>query len=256
MADLVEIGFKASTTGIDTANTKLDKLAKTGDKADDSLKDVAASANKADKAVDALASGTDKLNKELGETQKTSKKAKAGVAGMGRNAGMAGIQVQQFVGQIQGGQSAMLALSQQSADLGFVLGAPLLGAVAGITATVVGFIMAMGGSSIAIDNAASSIKGLISGFDKMSTVQKELAIGVVTAEIKVQSTEIKKLKDEQADYFTSLNLFTSNDEKAQKMRDYTASILENELALSNNKKALSIINQGLGLYMYLVIIIH
>lgn len=59
----------------------------------------------------------------------------------GRNAGQAGIQVQQFIGQIQGGQSAMLALSQQSADLGFVLGAPLLGAVVGISASLVGMLI-------------------------------------------------------------------------------------------------------------------
>ena len=45
------------------------------------------------------------------------------MAGMGRGAGQAGIQIQQFVGQVQGGQSAMLALSQQGADLGIVLGA-------------------------------------------------------------------------------------------------------------------------------------
>lgn len=54
---------------------------------------------------------------------------------MGRSAGQAGIQVQQLVGQIQGGTNPMLALSQQAADLGFVLGAPLLGAVAGLAAS-------------------------------------------------------------------------------------------------------------------------
>lgn len=78
------------------------------------------------------------------EALKQSKVA-AGVSGsmanMGRNAGMAGIQLQQFIGQIQGGQSAMLALSQQGADLGFVLGAPLLGAVVGIGASLAGMLL-------------------------------------------------------------------------------------------------------------------
>ena len=54
-------------------------------------------------------------------------------------AAQAGIQFQQFFGQIQGGQGFLLALSQQSADLGFVLGAPLAGAVAGLTASLAGF---------------------------------------------------------------------------------------------------------------------
>jgi hypothetical protein len=52
--------------------------------------------------------------------------------GVGRGAGQAGIQVQQFVGQIQGGVNPMVALSQQAADLGFALGVPLAGAIAGL----------------------------------------------------------------------------------------------------------------------------
>jgi hypothetical protein len=55
---------------------------------------------------------------------------------MGRGAGQAGIQVQQFVGQVQAGTNPMLALSQQAADLGIVLGVPLLGAVAGLAASL------------------------------------------------------------------------------------------------------------------------
>lgn len=54
------------------------------------------------------------------------------------NLGQAGIQVQQFVGQLQGGQSAMVALAQQSADLGIVLGAPLIGVVVSLAAVLAG----------------------------------------------------------------------------------------------------------------------
>lgn len=68
-------------------------------------------------------------------TKNTSKGLKGSLAGMSRSAGQAGIQIQQLVGQIQGGQSPMLALSQQAADLGIVLGAPLVGAIAGLTAS-------------------------------------------------------------------------------------------------------------------------
>lgn len=74
---------------------------------------------------------------------KSAKGVNKAVGGMGRNAGMAGIQFQQFIGQVQGGQSVMLALSQQGADLGIVLGAPLLGAVIGITASLAGMGWAM-----------------------------------------------------------------------------------------------------------------
>ena len=70
----------------------------------------------------------------MSKTEKSTK-------GMSANFGQAGIQVQQFVGQIQGGQSAMLALSQQSADLGIVLGAPMVGVIAGLSASIVGMLL-------------------------------------------------------------------------------------------------------------------
>ncbi|GHX89464.1 hypothetical protein VCSRO111_0576 [Vibrio cholerae] len=100
------------------------------------------------KAIDSAA----EMNKSLDSTKgkmsgldtqvsKTSKAVNSGLSSVGRSAGQAGIQIQQFIGQIQGGQSAMLALSQQSADLGFVLGAPLLGAVVGIGASLVGMLL-------------------------------------------------------------------------------------------------------------------
>lgn len=53
-----------------------------------------------------------------------------------RSAGQAGMQVQQLVGQITAGTNPLVAFSQQAADIGFVLGTPLLGAVIGIAAAL------------------------------------------------------------------------------------------------------------------------
>lgn len=91
-----------------------------------------------DASIDKTANSFKKLDTQV---TKTSSAVNGAISGMGRSAGMAGIQIQQFVGQIQGGQNAMVALSQQSADLGFVLGAPLVGAVVGISASLVGILL-------------------------------------------------------------------------------------------------------------------
>ena len=80
--------------------------------------------------------------------------------GMGRNAGMAGIQVQQLVGQIQAGTNPMLALSQQAADLGFVLGAPMAGAVAGLAAS---FAMVLLPSLFDTRDAMKEVKDIAEG---------------------------------------------------------------------------------------------
>jgi hypothetical protein len=84
---------------------------------------------------------SDSLNQRHIQLSKTATGVRTGIAGIGRNAGQAAIQFQQLIGQIQGGQDAMLALSAQSADLGFVLGAPLLGAVIGIGASLAGMLI-------------------------------------------------------------------------------------------------------------------
>ena len=63
------------------------------------------------------------------------------MGGFGRSAGQAGIQFQQFTGQIQGGVNPMIALSQQAADLGIVMGAPLLGVVASLGAGLALFLI-------------------------------------------------------------------------------------------------------------------
>ncbi len=111
-------------------------------KADDALLDMASSASRAADEVQDLTS----KSKTAGTTLKThtanATKASTATSGMGRSAGQAGIQIQQMVGQIQGGVSPMVALSQQAADLGIVLGAPLIGVAVSLGAVLVGTLAA------------------------------------------------------------------------------------------------------------------
>ena len=104
------------------ANEKINILVEAQDKASAPLKNVR---NNID-GVSASAKNTAQQARNLGGS----------LGGVGRGAGQAGIQVQQFVGQIQGGVNPMVALSQQATDLGFVLGVPLVGAIVGISASI------------------------------------------------------------------------------------------------------------------------
>ena len=113
-----------------------------------------------------------RMNAVLKKTEDQAKRNTKALGGFGRKAGQAGIQIQQFVGQVQGGQSAMLALSQQSADLGFVLGAPLLGAIAGIAATVVGSLLP------ALFNSKDATEELEESLKRLDDVAIETADGV------------------------------------------------------------------------------
>ena len=175
------------------------------------------------------------MNDSGTKLSKSAKGVNTALSGVGRSAGMAGIQVQQFVGQIQGGQSAMVALSQQGADLGFVLGAPLLGAVVGITASVVGMAFAFSGVNVELKETAETVPQLVKRFNELDDAAKSLALGVVAAEIIAQEKALKDTEAALLDYRTSLNLFSSTEEVSAKVSQYTGTIQALELALSDLK---------------------
>ena len=143
------------------------------------------------KQVDKTESSLKKLDTQ---TTKTAKAVNKGIGGMGRTAGQAGIQMQQFIGQVQGGQNVMLALSAQAADLGFVLGAPLVGAVVGITASLVGMLLPA---------IMDSKTGLESVQKAVENVKAAMTLG--TDGVVEYTAEMKKLK-QISDALTEIKL--------------------------------------------------
>lgn len=117
----VEFDVTIDSTGAVAAGSK---IIQNNEKIEDSFQD-----------IDLAAKGSSKT------LVKGSKDASKALGGMGRKAGMAGVQVQQLVGQIQGGQNVFGALSAQAADLGIVLGAPLIGSIAGLSAAFAGVLL-------------------------------------------------------------------------------------------------------------------
>lgn len=129
--DITTIGIELDTTSLKAGTVALDNAARSGDKL----------AKSATNAGEASKKGFDDVAQSAIKSEKATEQASLGMGSFGRKAGMAGVQIQQLVGQIQGGQSAFVALSQQGADLGIVLGAPLVGAMIGIGAVVAGTLL-------------------------------------------------------------------------------------------------------------------
>ena len=125
------------------------------------------------------------LERQSGVTESKTKKSFSGV---GRNAGQAGIQIQQFVGQVQGGQSAMLALSQQAADLGIVLGAPLVGVIVSLGAVVAGALLPN------LFKGAEATKELIADLEKLKKTSSLTAEQAAFLAIQEQKSVIEKKK--------------------------------------------------------------
>lgn len=138
-------------------------------------------------------------------------KAASGVTqslgGLGRSAGQAGIQIQQFVGQLQGGVSPMVALSQQSADLGFTLGVPLLGAVVSIAAAIGGLLVnsinkAKGAASDLPDEIKQRLEVIKQQFSEVEetsrTAFSQVQLGKINTEVDTANKRLAELKERLA----------------------------------------------------------
>lgn len=123
-------------------------------------------------------SDLEQLNRVGSQSELVAGKASRGLGAVGKSAGQASIQLQQFIGQVQGGQSALVALSQQSADLGFVLGAPLLGALVSIGAAV-------GGMAFAALSGSEDVKTLEEAVKRLgdAVVISDDGVALLSAEI-------------------------------------------------------------------------
>lgn len=232
----IEYTVEAETAGLLTAEKAVDK----------STREMVKDFDRVDKS-------TKKLETQL---TKTAKNVKTGMAGMGRGAGQAGIQLQQFIGQVQGGQNAMLALSQQSADLGFVLGAPLVGAVVGISASIAGLLLPNLFKSVeGIRELKDSTDQLSKAFDELTEKQKQVARAALEQRIKDQTKEANGLRAEINKLQSALisaqrapargeallrSLFGETPEEAnKKLIEAKASLAALSVEIKENEKSLS-----------------
>ena len=112
---------------------------------------------------------------------------------LGRSAGMAGMQVQQFVGQVQMGTNPLMALSQQGADLGFVLGVPLLGAIVGIGSSIaMTLIPSLEEADVKMSELREGLGKLTGDFKTMSEEMRAVSIAVLVGELTEQTLEYNK----------------------------------------------------------------
>lgn len=127
MSDIVNVGFRVDTSQIEKGYSRFNKMGRTAEVAE--------------------------------------KKTSNALGSIGKSAGQAGIQIQQFVGQVQMGTSPLVAMSQQAADLGIVLGAPFLGAVTGIAASIGTVLLP---SLFDADAATDKLKETLEAIDKVA----------------------------------------------------------------------------------------
>lgn len=149
-----------------------------------------------------------------------SRKSNVVVGDFGRKAGMAGVQFEQLAGQIAAGQNPMRALGVQAADLGFILGAPLLGAVVGIGAAIGSVLIPM------LMGASNSAEDLAEQFDELGLKFTEMTERQQAAFLLTFNENLKELDENTADAVARL-------EELQQARANLASMPFTELERAN-----------------------
>lgn len=207
--------------------------------------------NVVDKATDKMVKDFDRVDKSVKNFNTQTTRASQGVRrAFGSNLGQAGIQVQQFVGQLQGGQSAMVALAQQSADLGIVLGAPLVGVFVSLAAVLAGTLApAIFGSVSNIEKLQKAIEntkaimtlgknGIIEYTDEMKrleTASENLAKIKIALAITENTNALKDSRKEFIALRADLFGFQEDSSEAAKrltgMTDQTGNVLDLASAL-------------------------
>lgn len=221
--------------------------------------------NKVDTAVKNTGKEFDRASSKIhasgSKMTKSAKAVKTGMNGMGRGAGQAGIQIQQFVGQVQGGQSAMLALSQQGADLGIVLGLPLAGAIIGIGASIIGFLIpSLGKATDKFAELNSAANELTGNFELLNEEQKKLAGALLANNLVEQQNELTKTEKSvsslRAEFLATqrnfknakgniLNAFVDKDdvkEARTALLDGQALLIKQQGELAKTKKSIADLN--------------
>lgn len=198
--------------------------------------------NQLDSSMVKLGASTDKTTAEIAglntDLTKTAQGVKVAVGAtneaignLGRTTGQAAMQVQQLVGQVQGGVSPFVALSQQAADLGFVLGFPLLGAVVGIAAAVAGpLVAAFTQAEDKADAFEQSLKGIINTQEELKANKARVQIAELNKEFEKQQQTIDGLNRQQAQYVELIKQGGSS------QAAYASALFQVDLALSSAKE--------------------
>lgn len=140
--------------------------------------------------------------------KRSSSAVNRGFSNMGGSVGRVGIQIQQLTGQIQGGQSAMLALSQQAADVGIVMGAPLIGVIVSLAAAVGGTLVnALNKAEDGLNDLPTDLTERIEKIkDKLSETD-DVSIG---SSVRVETAKLNSEYDKQLERIAKLNQFIAD----------------------------------------------
>lgn len=181
----------------------------------------AASSEKAVRDLQKQLTTADARLEKFGKTAANSSKR---TQNFNRSLGMSGIQVGQFAGQVQGGQNALLAFSQQFADISMMLGP---------TGGVLGGLVAVGAAIYAItqssDVATKDLEEMTAALEDMTKAQATVYLAEITKEIEDQQKVVDDLNRDLNRRRSGRSAAARTDEQRAKLRVEQQAELDKEI---------------------------
>lgn len=214
---------------------------------------------KGQRDIERMGQAAKKTTTETKQMTAASKASNVTVGDFGRKAGMAGVQLEQLAGQVAMGQNPIRALGVQAADLGFILGVPLLGAVVGISAAIASVLIPSTESAEeAMEDFKEELLDMKEGFDKLTAAQRQFLRVELLREISKLDKQIQSLRSgivtlgdvalSQKLNTRVLELFDRLDDLNNKIEEGTEEIEEYIDALNEEADTLGMTQTQLHLY--------
>lgn len=198
--------------GINKTEKELDKLAKTTEKVGKKQTKTKKTSSALEKQLKALKAEVKALKNEQKAGLNTTERANRHAGDLGQKSGLAAIQVEQLVGQIAGGQNPMRAFGQQSADIGFVLGQPMLGAILGVSAALTSLLIPL------LFDTAVSTEELIAKSEQLANafILNEIGVAEYSQSLIELHKQMKPIAEAQAQ-IARLRAFEVSSEGTEKL---------------------------------------
>ena len=180
MAETATLDLLADSSQIRTAAKDLDNLQKEAGQTENAVDDLGDSFQGAGGRAKQFGDAANDSGKKTGQ--------------FSRNAGQLGIQVGQLAGQIQGGTSALLAFSQQFADIALFLG---LGAAGGVIGGLVAVGAAIAQVALNSDIASKSVEDLADELKELTQAQAAQALIEINKRVEEQREAVDALTESQ-----------------------------------------------------------
>ena len=237
MTDIAQIGISIDTKDVKVAQGELGKLANAADNAGEEIEQLGNEAQTAGKKVNTgLAKPAKSAGDALGGYERNAGKAGKSTGRFGQLAGQAGFQVNDFVVQVQGGQSALLAFSQQGSQL---LGA--FGSIGAVAGAVLALGAAVGGvlynqlnkGSEAAKRYKVTIDDLKESFDELTEAQLRSggvavrkSLKELNKEKKAIDKDVKELTKQVESLESRAASATGSGRREQRQKDLTKQLVD------------------------------